>query len=346
MPVDTRSRLSADLFQPTGEGEWTTPWQETRIPFDEFIYAWSVQLPEEEGFRLFLSARFVDGGESPWLYAGFWGDVDLVESRSRPTFEHGRLLLDHLFLDKKADAYRFRVVDEGRRPLTTLPALSVVATDNSPTGPAVAVHSVHGQEYALHDLVLDLPLRRQESSDGERMPDRCQSAALATALQYFGDERPLEEIERLIYDPEYRHPGIWPRIIATATQLGHRAYIDRFRDWNDVRQALLRNKVILASITMPADLDYIAPPYSSMGGHIVAINGVTADGRVVVTDSALGVSGEGYLCQWLMEDFEKVWFGQKGGVAMVIEPPSDAEIQRVEELPPFPGDRRRRTEAE
>ena len=61
--------------------------------------------------------------------------------------------------------------------------------------------------------------------------------------------------------------------------------------------------------------------------------------RVVVTDSALGKSGRGYLCQWLQSDFEKVWMRTKGGVAMVICPPAGAVVRAVTNLPPFPKDR-------
>ncbi len=76
-----------------------------------------------------------------------------------------------------------------------------------------------------------------------------------------------------------------------------------------------------------------------MGNHIVALCGVTDDGRVVVTDSALGKSGTGYLCQWRMSDFEKVWMETKGGVAMVIRPPPGAKTRLVEKLPGFPTNR-------
>ena len=61
--------------------------------------------------------------------------------------------------------------------------------------------------------------------------------------------------------------------------------------------------------------------------------------RVVVTDSALGKSGVGYLCQWLQRDFERIWMQNKGGVAMVIEPPDQATAKRVQDLPSFPHDR-------
>jgi hypothetical protein len=170
------------------------------------------------------------------------------------------------------------------------------------------------------------------------MKDRCQSAALASALEYFGKSVPLEDITRFTYDPEYNYPGLWPRVIAAAGEHGYDGYIERFRDWEQVRQALAENKIILCSMRMKEG-DCEAPPYPSMGNHIVALCGVTDDGRVVVTDSFLGKSGKGYLCQWLQSDFETVWMRTKGGIAMVICPPAGAVERRVADLPPFPAER-------
>ena len=84
---------------------------------------------------------------------------------------------------------------------------------------------------------------------------------------------------------------------------------------------------------------YKAPPYPQIGGHIVALNGVTDDGRVVVTDSALWKTNRGYCLQWFQEDFEEVWMKTKGGVGMVICPPPQAQMKLVKNLPPFPADR-------
>src|SRR5690606_239362 len=135
----------------------------------------------------------------------------------------------------------------------------------------------------------------------------------------------------LCWDPEYEYPGIWPRTIAAGVQLGFDGYIDRFRTWDDVRRTVAMNRAILVSMRMPKGDDYLAPPYASMTGHIIVLNGLTDDGRVIVTDSALGESGRGYRLQWLMPDFEKIWMETKGGVGMVICPPPGASLRAVGE---------------
>lgn len=333
-PLDARQTVAAGDWRPEAQGEWTTGVRRADFPFDELIYSWSVRLPERQGFRLYLRVGFGPGDESPWLYAGYWGVVELVASRSNPTFEDGVVELDQLLLTREAVDYTFKLVDAGKEPLTVFPALHVILTDN-PEGA-----SARPARNASDWPILDLPLRRQVSSTGEPMPDRCQSAALATALEYYGTSVPIEQIVELTNDPEYDYPGIWPRTLGAATQLGFEAYIERFRTWDDVRRAVAENKVILASMRVPRGLGYIAPPYWSLGGHIVAINGVTADGRVIVTDSALGKDGRGFRCQWLQSDFEKVWMDVKGGVGMVICPPAHAQMKTVDALEPFPrGDR-------
>ncbi len=243
--------------------------------------------------------------------------------------------MDWLKLKTKAVGVSFKVVAAGAGSLWAPPAITLIATDNrSPVdsnGPASG--QVEGT--AVPGRVLDVPLRRQFDSQGQRMKDRCQSAALASAMQYYGKSVKLEDINRYTFDPEYRYPGIWPRVIAAAREFGFDGYLDRFRDWARVRQALSENKMLLVSIRLKEG-EAAAPPYASMGNHIVVLCGVTDDGRVVVTDSALGKSGTGYLCQWRQSDFETIWMRTKGGIAMVICPPPGAVERRVTQLPPFP----------
>jgi hypothetical protein len=330
-PVDRDQRIDvpASAFTARESGEWQTPWTDAPKPFDELIYSWGLSLPDGQGVRFQLQVRFADGTESDWLYAGYWGEVgDLIEDRKIPTFEGGKLDYDQLLIDKPASAFRYRAVSAGAVPLSVLPSLRVVTTDNriaatSPSAPTLVI-----------PRVMDLPLRLQRSSTGEKMPDRCQSAAVATAMEFYGKSLKFEDIVALTNDPEYDLAGIWPRTLGAATQQGFTAYIDRFRDWDAVVRALNEKKVILCSIRMNVKGDYIDPPYRSIGGHIVALAGMSPDGEIVyIVDSALSEENEGYLVPWYRTDFEKVWLSTKGGVGMVVVPPAGAEIRYAEKLP-------------
>lgn len=342
---DSRFRTAPDDFCPAGDKVWETAWSAAETPFDELIYYWNIRLEREEGFRLWLQVRLADGVESPWMYAGFWGRVSPAAERPDPIrFDGGVLEQDHLKLSRPGVAWRFRVTDEGRRPLSGRPVLGVIATSYG-VEPEAAAGAEEKPAAAAEagEVILDLPMRHQTGVCGERIKSRCQSAALATAMEYFGQRVPLEQIIAFTTDPEYRTYGIWPRTINAAYEFGFEAYLDRFRDWDQVRRTVAENKVILCSMVMPEGDDYVAPPYGSITGHIVALNGLTDDGRVIVTDSCAAVGDDGYRLQWLIQDFEKVWIRNKGGVGMVICPPPGAERRGIADLPPFP-ERRPKTE--
>jgi hypothetical protein len=337
-PIDSRLTVAASQFTKAADGSWATGELAPEFAFDELIYSWHLRVAAGEGFRLYLRVKSENDELSPWLYGGCWGKVRLVEKRQEPVFEWGKVAKDQLLLQRKAKTFQFRIVDEGDTALSGPPAFSVVATDNSPTPALVQRYTPKRAASATPTLILDLPLRRQADSKGTPIPDRCQSAALATAMEYFGKAVGLEDIVPLTYDVEYDYPGIWPRTIGAGIQHGFEGYIDRFRDWDYVKKTVAENKVILCSIRMPPG-EYKAPPYPQMSGHIVALNGVTDDGRLVVTDSALWEGKRGYRLQWFKEDFEKVWMKTKGGVGMVICPPPQAPVKLIKELPPFPPDR-------
>ncbi len=340
-PIDDRITVAAKKFKQQDDGSWQTSAIKPEFAFDELIYSWDLYVEENQGFRVFLRVTSVDGEVSPWLYGGCWGRIEWGEKRKEPEFAWGKVAMDQVLLTRKAKAVEFKIVDVGLSPLKRAPSFTLVATDNSPSAALCKKYTpAPGKPAPVR--ILDLPIRAQADSKGTPMPNRCQSAALATAMEYYQHPVGLEHIVPLCFDVEYDFPGIWPRTIAAGGQNGFTGYIDRFRNWDDVRKVVAENKVILCSIRMPKG-DYKAPPYDSIGGHIVALNGVTTDGRVIVTDSALVKKGQGYCVQWLQEDFEKIWMQQKGGVGMVICPPPNAPMKLITDLPPFPTDRKSTT---
>src|ERR1035441_9826539 len=160
-PIDWRHRIEAAKLTRSGNGAWTSPIVKAAFPFNELIYYWNVRLPKDQGFRLYLQAEFGPGDASPWLYAGFWGNVKLTGKRSKPSFERGLLDEDTLLLKAKATGFRFRVVDEGEAPLTALPALGVISTDTAPTAELAARYLPKKPSAQVAARILDVPLRLQ-----------------------------------------------------------------------------------------------------------------------------------------------------------------------------------------
>lgn len=327
--------IQPEDFRKVNDETYVTSIRQTDFKFNEAIYSWNIKIPEKQGFRLFFRVIPDKGNPEPWLYAGYWGGVKPRGDDIRTEFEHGRMLYDHILLDKKYGQYQFRIVDKGEKSLSLLPSMRFVYTEDERTTKTTGSGKSGSGKGVSETIVLDVPFRSQHATSGEHIPDTCQSAALASAMQYFGKEIPLEGITKWTGDPEYDLMGIWPRTIGTGAQFGLAGYIDRFRTWDKVAETLSENKIILASLTMPEEGDYIDPPYPRMSGHIVALCGVTDDGRVIVEDSALSKNNKGHRLQWLIPDFEKIWMDQKGGVGMVIYSKDDMPVKKVNNIPDF-----------
>ena len=136
-PIDVRLRVAASQFKLEPDGIWATGELEPEFPFDELIYCWHLRVAHGQGFRLYLRVRAEDGQYSPWLYGDCWGHVKHVQKRTEPVFAWGKVAMDQLLLQRKAESFQFKVVDEGDSRLDQPPSFSVVTTDNSPT-PALA----------------------------------------------------------------------------------------------------------------------------------------------------------------------------------------------------------------
>ena len=231
-PLDWRHEIKPSAFQKTVKGEWTSKIVTPAFAFDELIYSWKLHQPGD-AFRLYLKAVFGPSDETDWLYAGYWGAVsDSITNRQRPTFDRGTLDMDWLKLTTKATGFRFKVVSAGEKSLKTPPSLTVVATDNH-----AKLSASRAESKQPRGRVFDVPLRRQMNTQGEWMKDRCQSAALASAMEYYGKTERLEDIVHFTNDPEYNYPGLWPRVIGAAQEFGFEGYIDRFRDWTEIGRA-------------------------------------------------------------------------------------------------------------
>ena len=182
-PIDSRLTVNAAQFTKDADGAWITGEIQPAFGFDELIYSWHLRLAADQGFRLYLRVKSEAGDNSPWLYAGYWGKVRHVEKRSEPQFAWGKVAMDQVLLQRKAKTFQFKIVDEGDAPLSRPSSLSVIVTDNHPAPALAERYSPKPGHSPAPVLILDLPLRRQADSKGTPIPDRCQSAALATAMQ-------------------------------------------------------------------------------------------------------------------------------------------------------------------
>jgi hypothetical protein len=103
-------------------------------------------------------------------------------------------------------------------------------------------------------------------------PSVCLPACVTMVLAYWKEDRSLVENALAIYDPDTGMFGNGARAVARAGELGLDAWVQRVRDWDQVKAMIGRGQPVIAAVRMEAD------------EHLIVVRGFTRDGDVIVND--------------------------------------------------------------
>ncbi len=299
-------------------GTWTGPETVADFPFTELVPSWNVITPKDTGVFFHLRTRDAASRKwSSWLFVGRWGRT--VHSRpderlpnDRITrFTHGAIRSDMplVLLNRPADAYQVRAtlqsfdldpaVNPGVRRVAV--AYSGVIPDSVERARLLG-RSEPGDEQARWLVV---PHVSQYDAPPPLREAVCLPACVTMVLAYWKVDRPLAENALAIYDPDTGMFGNGARAVARAGELGLDGWIQRIRDWNEVKRLMARGQPVIAAIHMPE------------GEHLIVIRGFAKDGTIIVNDPL--DRGEGGT-HWKADVLAQAWF-RCGGFACVIRRP-------------------------
>ncbi len=316
-------------------GRWTSPVYETDFPITEVLPSWNVDAPPLTGVKFFVRSRDARSSDwSPWLYIGSWGKT-LPADKNNAAFEHGKVKIDYLVLDRPADALQLRAVlqsfevDGPTRPtIHKLTAVySGIVKDPGRRDELTEQVSIDGP----WARTLDVPFVPQSDTPKALWSRVCSPTATTMILRYQGSEEPLLDNVLGIYDPETGIFGNWGRAVAYAGQLGYDAHLARVRTWDQVKAYIAQGQPIAISIrfesgTFPSNL------MDQTYGHIVVIRGLTEQGHAVMNDGASRARGEGII--YRSDELARAWL-RHGGIAYIIKP-KDKTGSNPNVLPPTP----------
>lgn len=299
-------------------GTWESAVFTTDFPFTELLPSWNANIPANTGLRFEARVRDARGNDwSPWLYFGSWGKTLALDHRVIQ-YSSGEVATDILLLSRPASAYQLRTTffSFDTRPNVT-PSLRRLAVVYSgvPRNRTPEVHpGLHSSEWARD---LNIPFRTQQDAPPALKGEICSPTSVSMVLDYYGINRPTVDHALAIYDAEYAMFGNWARAVQYAHEQGCDAWLERFRNWDQVRAKIAQGQPVIASIAFRKGA-FPSAVFSQSSGHLIVIRGFTKDGDVIVNDPASRDKGNGAV--YKQNELAKAWFGH-GGVGYIIRKP-------------------------
>jgi hypothetical protein len=292
----------------------------TDFPFNEAIPSWNGWAGGTGGFEVWI-APISGGRQAEWINAGSWGTVAApVKSRDQ-MFSMGRYLIDYFVLNQPADGVLVRFDIERQNPNEPSPRIRLFALSFSETtGRAAQFAKPANAGTIARNINIKVPYHSQVVASKSLVGKICAPCSVVMSLEAYGIPADTETMARAVYDQPSDAFGVWNRSIQGGAQMGLRGYLTRFRNFNDVAQALAKNQVISASIRFePGEVQDPLRKHNrrkeGTKGHLVIVKGLTQDGNVIVHDTSS--KDYGVDMQWKQSEFAKAWF-DKGGVAYVF----------------------------
>ena len=299
------------------EGVWTTRVVEAELPFTEFLPSWNATVPADCG--VVFEARVRDHGKrtwSPWLYVGFWGHIP--GGTHQEQFEGGKLDTDNLQLTSPCDAFQMRVkfesysLDASKNPslrrlqviYSGVPAEEEKAKWIKPVAVAVG-----------WDRNLPVPFRPQGDAPPSLSWQLCSPTSTSMVMNYWGVDRPTVENALAIYDVDHDMFGNWGRAVQYAGSMGLDAWLERFRNWDQVKAKIAMGQPVIASIRFGYG-EFPSSVLTHSAGHLIVLRGFTKDGDVICNDPGSRAKGNGVV--YKASELGHAWFDH-GGVGYVIQ---------------------------
>jgi len=297
------------------QGIWTSPQIQLEMPSTEFIPSWNGTVGANCGVKTEL--RTARGGNwSPWLYFGSWGKTPGNPQRIT-SFDDGEVYIDNLILQRPATAIQVRVL------LFTYdfdandsPQIRRIAVSYSGYAPKTAERDLSAIKLEKSQWARDLkvPFRSQKDAPPALTNQICSPTSVSMVMQYFGVNRPTIENALASYDSEYDLFGNWARAVERAGEFGLDGWVQRFRNWDQVKEQIAHGQPVIASIAFRKG-EFDSAVISRTNGHLIVIRGFTSGGDVIVNDPASKEKGEAAV--YKADELGKAWFGH-GGVGYVI----------------------------
>lgn len=324
------------------KGAWLSPWREPGFTATEVIPSWQARTPAGTFVRVDARVRAASGAVGSWDTVARWASGDDTIARASGPAQSddlASLATDTVRAPGGAAAWQVRVTLHRRVGLRVTPRVGSVAVMASRVSD---VSSVPTSTPIATGLGVELPVPRfsqmvhrghypQWGGGGQAW---CSPTAISMVLAFWdslprpaefawaaGTDPWIDHAARSTYDYAYEGAGNWAFGTAFAGRYVDSAVVTRLASLNEAQQHVARGVPVVASIAFGAG-ELTGAPINSSAGHLLVIRGFTADGDVIVNDSA-APRNRSVRRVYDRGEFENAWLPASGGVVYLIEARQD-----------------------
>ena len=278
------ARVVLNFPKPKGfprQGTWTSPRVSADFPFTELLPSWNVITPANTGVIFHVRTRDLASRRwSPWMLMGSWGRTTYKHRLDRSDF--GWVDEDTLKLTRPADAYQVRATlqsydfDAAGNP--SVRRIAVVYS-GSPDADSAWANSMSPAALpaAAWARSLDVPYFPQGDNADPIAGMTCSPTSVSMVLHYWGVNPPPMENCLAIWDDRNEIFGNWSNATQRAAELGMDAWLERFRNWEQVKAKIAQGQPVIASILYEKGtfIESEALEKRQTEGHLLVIRGFT-----------------------------------------------------------------------
>ncbi len=312
------------------------------FPFDELLLSADAVFPG--GGALEAEAQVKAGGKwSPWFSFGRFDAAGGGASVKGQKNDFGRMDVDILKLDRKAEALRYRVRLSSAGGRASLRLVGVTYTDAAaPYSSADAA----ARPASFKPVRVQVPAYSQMVQQVNYAGDICSPVSLSMTLSGFG--RRVEPIPTAsaVLDATENIYGNWFLNTAYAGSRGLYAFLARLNTLEDARAFLEAGSPVIASVTFGPD-ELKNSPLRKTRGHLLVITGFDAKGDVITHDPA-APEEKTVRRVYKRAEFAAAWLKNKYGTSYILARDLNRfvavkdNVAELYSMPPKDGDERRK----
>jgi hypothetical protein len=274
-------------FEKTTNGAGQTvllsPEVKSKIKWDELVLSWNAIL--SPGSSLKLEARAIYTGKVTKYYTmAIWSDNardNPRESVSDQKDKDGNVSTDTLILEKSCDRFQVRLTLRGNKNHQPLLKFLGVALTDAKAAPLNG--SANSNAWGK---LIDVPEKSQMAyPNGNAL---CSPTTVSMLMTYWATqlnrpelEKDVPEVERQVYDANWKGTGNWPFNTAYPGSFdGMRAYVTRLDDISELEDWIASGLPVGVSLCYNKLRGKNGPP----SGHLVVCVGFTENGDIILND--------------------------------------------------------------